>query len=197
MNLHEDALQQYYELEATFFQVLREKNLSWFGPLITPSSSDNSAPLLSVSKKPYRDLILANTISVFDFRVYLLARQCALLSGLGDLEEICRKTATFLTTMARTLRDVEVGSFYTCMRKTGMNIVQDTLPPCFIESWIYSSALSVVDQCDEWARPLELGKATLAPFSAAKGELVELARHQVASHNTYFSSMLMFNRMSA
>lgn len=110
MNLHEDALQQYYELEATFFQVLREKNLSWFGPLITPSSSDNSAPLLSVSKKPYRDLILANTISVFDFRVYLLARQCALLSGLGDLEEICRKTATFLTTMARTLRDVEVSS---------------------------------------------------------------------------------------
>ncbi|EIW60047.1 uncharacterized protein TRAVEDRAFT_164477 [Trametes versicolor FP-101664 SS1] len=162
MNLHEDALQQYYELEATFFQVLREKNLSWFGPLITPSSSDNSAPLLSVSKKPYRDLILANTISVFDFRVYLLARQCALLSGLGDLEEICRKTATFLTTMARTLRDVE-----------------DTLPPCFIESWIYSSALSVVDQCDEWARPLELGKAALAPFSAAKGELVELARHQL------------------
>ncbi|KAI0362291.1 hypothetical protein OH77DRAFT_1416520 [Trametes cingulata] len=162
MNLHEDALQQYYELEATFFQVLREKNLSWFGPLITPSSSDDSAPLLSVDKKPYRDLILANTISVFDFRVYLLARQSALLSKLGDLEEVCQKTASFLTTMARTLRDVEA-----------------TLPPFFIESWIYSSALSVVDQCDEWARPLELDKTSLTFFNAAKGELIELARHQL------------------
>ncbi|KAI0636805.1 trafficking protein particle complex subunit 10 [Trametes polyzona] len=162
MNLHEDALQQYYELEATFFQVLREKNLSWFGPLITPSASDDSAPLLSVTKKPYRDLILANSISVFDFRVYLLARQCALLSHLGDLEEICGKTVSFLTTMARTLREVE-----------------NTLPPFFIESWIYSSALSVVDQCDEWARPFELNKSAQAAFSAAKGELVELARHQL------------------
>ncbi|KAI9065113.1 hypothetical protein FKP32DRAFT_1674998 [Trametes sanguinea] len=162
MNLYEDALQQYYELEATFFQVLREKNLSWFGPLITPSSSDDSAPLLSVAKKPYRDLILANTISVFDFRVYLLARQCALLSKLGELEEVCQKTVAFLTTFARTLRDVE-----------------DTLPPFFIESWIYSSALSVVDQCDDWARPLELPKNELASFNAAKGELVELARQQL------------------
>ncbi|KAI0327179.1 hypothetical protein GY45DRAFT_1328000 [Cubamyces sp. BRFM 1775] len=162
MNLCEDALQQYYELEATFFQVLREKNLSWFGPLITPSGSDDSAPLLSTTKKPYRDLILANTISVFDFRVYLLARQCALLSKLGDLEEICQKTVTFLTTMARTLRDVE-----------------DTLPPLFIESWQYSSALSVVDQCDEWARGIEMGKPALTAFNAAKGELVELARQQL------------------
>ncbi|KAI0647217.1 trafficking protein particle complex subunit 10 [Trametes meyenii] len=162
MNLHEEALQQYYELEATFFQVLREKNLSWFGPLITPSSSDDSAPLLSVTKKPYRDLILANTISVFDFRVYLLARQCTLLSKLGDLDEICQKTVSFLTTIARTLRDVE-----------------DTLPPFFVESWIYSSTLSVVDQCDEWAHSLELGKNALASFNAAKGELIELARHQL------------------
>ncbi|KAI0665103.1 trafficking protein particle complex subunit 10 [Cubamyces menziesii] len=162
MNLCEDALQQYFELEATFFQVLREKNLSWFGPLITPSGSDDSAPLLSTTKKPYRDLILANTISVFDFRVYLLARQCALLSKLGDLEEICQKTVTFLTTMARTLRDVE-----------------DTLPPLFIESWQYSSALSVVDQCDEWARSIEMGKPALTAFNAAKGELVELARQQL------------------
>ncbi|KAI0831480.1 trafficking protein particle complex subunit 10 [Trametes gibbosa] len=162
MNMPEDALQQYHELETTFFQVLSEKNLSWFGPLITPSSSDDSAPLLSVAKKPYRDLILANTISVFDFRVYLLARQCALLSKIGDMEEICRKTVTFLTTIARTLRGVE-----------------DTLPPFFIEAWIYSSALSVVDQCDEWARPLQLSKSASSTFSAAKGELVELARSQL------------------
>ncbi len=108
MNLYEDALQQYYELEATFFQVLREKNLSWFGALITPMATDDSAPLLSITKKPYRDLILANTISVFDFRVYLLARQCILLSKIGDMEELCRKASSFLSTFARTLREIEV-----------------------------------------------------------------------------------------
>ena len=108
MNLHEDALQQYFELESIFSQVLREKNLSWFGALITPMSTDDSVPLLSVSKKPYRDFILANTISVFDFRTYLLARQCLLLSRMGDMEGLCRKAASFLNTFARTLREVEV-----------------------------------------------------------------------------------------
>ena len=108
MNLHEDALLQYYELEAIFAQVLREKNLSWFGALITPTPTDDSTPLLSVNKKPYRDLILANTISVFDFRIYLLARQCVLLSRMGDMEGLCRKAASFLSTFARTLREVEV-----------------------------------------------------------------------------------------
>ncbi|TBU35808.1 trafficking protein particle complex subunit 10 [Dichomitus squalens] len=162
MNLHEDALQQYYELESIFFQVLREKNLSWFGALITPMPTDDSSPLLSVTKKPYRDLILANTISVFDFRVYLLARQCILLSKIGDMEELCRKAASFLSTFSRTLRDVE-----------------NTLPPFFIESWIYSSALSVVDQSDEWAKRLTLDKAALSAFNAAKGELLELARQQL------------------
>ena len=110
MNLYEDALQQYYELESTFFQVLREKNLSWFGALITPMPTDDSTPLLSITKKPYRDLILANTISVFDFRVYLLARQCILLSKIGDMEELCRKATSFLSTFSRTLRDVEVSA---------------------------------------------------------------------------------------
>ncbi|PIL24147.1 hypothetical protein GSI_13900 [Ganoderma sinense ZZ0214-1] len=161
MNLHEDALQQYYELEYLFFQVLREKNLSWFGALITPMPTDDSVPLLSITKKPYRDLILANTISVFDFRVYLLARQCLLLSKMGDMEELCRKAASFLSIFSRTLREVE-----------------NTLPPFFIESWIYSSSLSVVDQADEWAKKITLEKAAQSSFNAAKAELLELARHQ-------------------
>ncbi|KAH9945954.1 trafficking protein particle complex subunit 10 [Epithele typhae] len=162
MNLYEDSLQQYFELEEIFSQVLREKNLSWFGTLITPTPNDDSAPLLSVDKKPYRDLILANTISVFDFRIYLLSRECALLGKMGDMEELCRKAASFLSTFARTLREVE-----------------NTLAPFFIESWIYSSALSVVDQSEDWARTLQLDKPALASFNAAKGELVELARHQL------------------
>ncbi|KAK7057328.1 hypothetical protein R3P38DRAFT_3168842 [Favolaschia claudopus] len=44
------ALVHYDELEASFYQVLKEKNLSWFGSLITPTPNDDSSPLLSISK---------------------------------------------------------------------------------------------------------------------------------------------------
>ncbi|KAG5926554.1 hypothetical protein E4U42_003177 [Claviceps africana] len=39
---------------------------------------------ISSSKKPYRDMILANQVSVFDFRCYLFSRQVALLLRLGN-----------------------------------------------------------------------------------------------------------------
>jgi hypothetical protein len=39
---------------------------------------------ISASKKPYRDLILANNVSLFDFRCYIFARQIALLLRLGN-----------------------------------------------------------------------------------------------------------------
>ncbi|KAJ7940762.1 trafficking protein particle complex subunit 10 [Mycena leptocephala] len=162
VNLFEDALLQYDELEASFYQVLKEKNLSWFGTLITPSPNDDSCPLLSISKKPYRDLILANTISVFDFRIYLLARQCELLANLGRINEVGRKAAAFLGAFGRRLSEVE-----------------ETLPEFFVESWTYSSALSVVDQCDSWAAGLSLQGSKLATFNAGKGELLELARNQL------------------
>ena len=71
MNLHEDALDTYNVLEALFFEVSKEKNLSWFGTLISPAPKDDSLPLLSTSKKPYRDLILANTISIMSMHAHL------------------------------------------------------------------------------------------------------------------------------
>ncbi|KAJ7098036.1 trafficking protein particle complex subunit 10 [Mycena belliarum] len=162
VNLFEDALLQYDELEASFYQVLKEKNLSWFGTLITPGPNDDSCPLLSISKKPYRDLILANTISVFDFRIYLLARQCELLANLGRINEVSRKAAAFLGAFGRRLREVE-----------------ENIPEFFVESWTYSSALSVVDQCDTWSVAQSLQGAKLSTFNAGKGELLELARNQL------------------
>lgn len=89
---------------------------------------------LDTSKKPYRDMILANNISVFDFRTYLFTRQMMLLlkaanstsfgienSTLADahskerkeedaqnfptLAEICRRATEFISIGARTLRN--------------------------------------------------------------------------------------------
>ncbi|KAI0093548.1 trafficking protein particle complex subunit 10 [Irpex rosettiformis] len=163
MTLHEEALSTYEELEALFFQVLKDKNLTWFGSLASPSPRDDSASLLSIERKPFRDLILANSISIFDFRMYLLARQCILLSGMGKIVDVGRKAIVFIQTFGRRLQEVE----------------DELLPPFFIEAWSYSSALSVVDQCDNWAKSLQLDKHALISFNAVKGELVELARHQL------------------
>ncbi|KZT68199.1 hypothetical protein DAEQUDRAFT_693019 [Daedalea quercina L-15889] len=162
INLFEDALEQYNELEVAFFKVVRDRNLSWFGSLISPEPQDDSAPLLSTTRKPYRDLILGNTISIFDFRIYLLARQCILLSKMGRVAEICRRSVKFLTNFGRRLRELE-----------------DSLPEFFIESWIYSSALSVVDICDTWVGSMNLSKTSQSRYFALKGELMELSQQQL------------------
>ena len=112
MNLFEDALRCLDELELSFAHVLREKNLSWFGTLIIPAAKDDSLPLLSITKKPYRDLIVANTISVFDLRIYILSNQCALLGKMGKVTDVCKKVAVFLASFGRHLREVSVSGPY-------------------------------------------------------------------------------------
>ena len=108
MNLFEEALMYYDELGATFSHVLKERNLSWFGTLVNPHPSDDCSPLFASNKKPYRDLILANNISVFDLRSYLLARRCGLLAKLGWISEAAWRAKSFLVDLGRTLRHIEV-----------------------------------------------------------------------------------------
>ena len=106
--MYEDALAQYDELEILFSHVSKERNMTWFGALISPSSKDDSTPLLSLNRKAYRDLILANTITVFDFRVYMLARQCLILGMMGRVLDVCQKSSAFLTIFGKRLREVQV-----------------------------------------------------------------------------------------
>ena len=108
MNLLEEAVFPYDELEAMFHRISREQNTLWFGSLIHPEPNDDSQSLLSVTKKPYRDLMLANSISIFDFRIYLLARQCQLLAKMGRFGEIATKVGFFLGTLAKRLQEVDV-----------------------------------------------------------------------------------------
>ncbi|KAL5640439.1 hypothetical protein ACGC1H_007628 [Rhizoctonia solani] len=166
MTLLDAALLQYSELEASFYQVLKEKNLSWFGKLGGTTPGDDAAPLLSVTKKPYRDLILSNNISVFDFRCYLVARQCLLLAKMGAIADVANKATRFISAFSRTLRENE-----------------NSLSEPFIESWIYSCALNVVDECDGWMEAgggqESLSDTKGASYSAAKCELLELARAQL------------------
>ena len=50
-----------------------------------PQVVDLGACILNTDRKPFRDLILANKISVFDFQSYVFARQVSLLLRLGNV----------------------------------------------------------------------------------------------------------------
>ena len=108
LSLPEDALLVYEELDATFLQILKEQNLSWFGKLGATGATDDSLPILDTAAKPYRDMLQQSHISVFDFRIYVFARQAALLGALGRITEVAKRGQWFVASLARRLRECEV-----------------------------------------------------------------------------------------
>ncbi|BGP50119.1 hypothetical protein JCM10450v2_006030 [Rhodotorula kratochvilovae] len=162
MTLYEDALIQYDELEAAFFQNLKEHgNAPWFRTLGGLGAGDDALPLLSTSTKPYRKLIESDAITIFDFRIYLFARQALMLFHLGRVVDVARRGAYFVSTFARKLREHQAA--------LGQN---------FVESWTYSACLNIVAECEARIAQ-DLSDPTAAAFVAVKAELLELAKKQL------------------
>ena len=116
VGLPSDALVIYEELEATFFQILKEQNLSWFGKLGATSPNDDSLPVLDVRSKPYREMLQGSAISIFDFRVYVFARQAKLLGQLGRITEVAKRGQWFVASLTRRLRESEVSTLPASIR---------------------------------------------------------------------------------
>ncbi|KTW30243.1 hypothetical protein T552_00720 [Pneumocystis carinii B80] len=154
MTLIEDSLAQYDELESLFHQTIKDNQLTWFENIGGTDLNDDSESILDTSKKPYRMFILQNTISLFDFRIYLFARQCQLLRQLGEYADILQRGRNFIVTMAIILRKNE-----------------ETLIPWFIESWIWSSVHNLINITE--------GVSKNKRLSALRGELLFLARLQL------------------
>lgn len=155
-----------------------EKNLSWFGKLGGNVAGDDSNPILDIDSKPYRDLILANAISLFDFRIYLFACQCAILGRQGRVTDVMSKAQIFIGTFGKILRESEVRG----LPSGAISMLipsQNSFTTFFLESWIYSAALNVTTHCETWATKVQLDGQQLTAFNACKGELLELARNQV------------------
>lgn len=87
---------------------MSEHRISWINNVGGDAAGDDASPLLSTSTKPYRTMIEAGTISVFDFRIYLFARQAEMLFRLGRTVEVAKRGAFFVSTFARTLREHQV-----------------------------------------------------------------------------------------
>lgn len=184
VGLHADALAQYDDIETVFRQSFEDRRLPFFFRIGGTSPGDDSASLFDIAKKPYRDLILRNEITLFDFRCYLFAKRANLLGKLGRISQVMTETPSFLTSVARMLRG-------------------ETLPKHFVESWVFSSSLDVVEQCQAWliergdvrAPGMDdqdmsqsalrqaadrIGDAQLSSaFHAAKAELLDLALRQL------------------
>ena len=118
-------------------------------------------PLVS-TKMPYREMILGNNISIFNFRTYIFSRQITLLlraarapSIVGDetatpgkkaedlmlLYEICSRSTEFISLAARTLRyDLEVG-LEEVTNDAKADFINNT-----VSSWAYAAASQILEQ---------------------------------------------------
>jgi hypothetical protein len=105
----------YEELEAAFIQVVKEQNLSWFGKLGATGAHDDSLPILDTTVKPYRELMQNSSISIFEFRIYVFARQAGLLGKLGRITEIAKRGQWFVASLTRRLRESEVSRLAAAM----------------------------------------------------------------------------------
>jgi hypothetical protein len=127
---------------------------------------------LDSAKKPYREMILANNISIFDFRTYVFSRQLNILlkaarapclqnkrnsnqgrassSNKGEdlilLAEICDRAMEFISMAARTLRyDIECA--LSDVTEAATDVVKKTaVINNLVSSWTYAAVCQVLFQ---------------------------------------------------
>lgn len=161
-NLADLALLVYDELEDMFTYYSRQPPAVWFKSVGGGDAGDDSADLFQVKRKPYRQKILDSSISIFDFRVYLFARQCQLLFRLNRPDIICTRTKHFLTTLCAVLKEH-----------------QQDLVPFFVQSFVYSVCTGVVLACEEHVAAIRVDDKTMLLYDGSKAELLWYARLQL------------------
>ncbi|KAL2913823.1 hypothetical protein HK105_206702 [Polyrhizophydium stewartii] len=158
----DEALLHYDELEATFFQTLVEQGAPWFHKFGGVEPGDDCSDVLNSDRKPYRSMIIQNTITIFDFREYLFSRQCRLIFLLGSPADVCQRTKMFVVSLSKMLREYSV-----------------SLAPHFRESWSYSLCMRIVRECDAVFRMLSMPTSAMQVYEALRAELLQIARIQL------------------
>ncbi|KAJ1947362.1 hypothetical protein FBU59_001882, partial [Linderina macrospora] len=172
MGQKEEALAQYDELEAAFFQLLESQSLSWFTKFGGGEPGDDFTDVLDGTRKPYRKQMVENTISMFDFRMYLFGRQAELLIGLERYGEFIERAERFVPTFAKAMR----------APGTGLSLG-------FVASWTYSTCQNIVEVCEgvqvaQSPGPMHVrastnNHTTMRLLAAAKAEFLTSARRQL------------------
>ncbi|KXS17548.1 hypothetical protein M427DRAFT_110316 [Gonapodya prolifera JEL478] len=162
INVIDEALNIYDELERSFYDNLATQGLQFFKDFGGRTPGDDSVDPLTIKRKPYREMILANDITIFDFRMYLFGRQCLLTMKLNRPTEACERARSFVVSFSRTLKDYDAA-----------------LVPHFRISWAFTCCQSVVTQCEELVAVNKFSPQTVREYEAAKAELLHVARLQL------------------
>ncbi|PYH81481.1 TMEM1 family protein [Aspergillus uvarum CBS 121591] len=137
-------------------------------PEPVPNLESGDFPIDS-NKKPYREMILASNISIFDFRTYVFSRQVTLLlraaraPSLASLEphgnkkqakkatkaenlmllsQICDRANEFISLAARTLRsDLQTG-----LAEVDSSAAKQEVIDNMVSSWAYAAASQILSQ---------------------------------------------------
>lgn len=181
MNLLEDALIQYDELEASYYLGAKDQTLPWFSRIGGNLDKDDILSILQNHRKPYRELIMQNNISVFDFRTYLFSRQASLVAGLGRVVDLAKRAIAFIYSMAKMLRSHHVRLMASICYSSAelLQFHQGLLKKYFIESWMYTASLEVVDKCHQLVNSSRMNVAAIPDLLPILAELLELATRQV------------------
>ncbi|KAJ2884238.1 hypothetical protein H4R27_002223 [Coemansia aciculifera] len=128
MGLQDEALAQYDELEAVFFQLLGAQRLSWFSTFGGLAEGDDYSDVLDTGKRAYGRQLVETTISLFDFRTYLFGCQAQLLVALGHYAELAERAQRFIATFGRSMREPGTG-----------------LSAAFVAAWTYSTCMNIAE----------------------------------------------------
>ena len=136
----------------------------------------NQAPI-SATKKKYRELILANNISIYDFRCYIFARQLSLLLRLANspssrfelavdgqpqedtdvesenmlvLAEICRRGLEFVASVSRILRVDLLTGYASAHPSESAQATVDNM----VFSWSYSACQQILTETSTKSLPI-------------------------------------------
>ncbi|KAJ2555850.1 hypothetical protein EV175_002170 [Coemansia sp. RSA 1933] len=182
MGVNSEALAQYDELEAVYFELLESRRLSWFTKFGGTQPGDDFADLLDEKKKPYHKQMAESSITMFDFRIYLFGRQCQLLIDMGDYSELITRAQHFVSSFAKSMREPGTG-----------------LSLSFVASWTYSISQNIVEICEGiqvTQAPVDRSQArnastmaTTRMLSASKAEFLTSARQQLDILGTLYDRL--------
>ncbi|KAJ2119378.1 hypothetical protein IW147_005925 [Coemansia sp. RSA 720] len=153
LDLWDAALAQYDELEAVYEQ-LPHAQAAWFTEF---GMCDDFTDLLNVHKKPYRQQLAHNTITQFDFCVYLCGQQLRLLVKMKRFGEIVERAQRFVDGLGKTMHN-------------RVSLMFEAL-------WTYSTCQNVVEICE--GVQLDQKDGAVRVLAAAKAEFLASARRQL------------------
>ena len=170
LKLYEKSYSIYRDLE-TFYQFSLNHHhsiISQFSTFGADQNNDDSLNLFKFDVKPYRQMILSNSISVFDFKLYLFKSISNILGNhLHNLNQILKFSLNFIKKFS-----IEISNSIT----SSSNVKNK-----FVTYWRFSNFLDVIEQCDHWSKVynIRMDEDQLIEYKALKSELIELTLSEV------------------